>query len=199
MSRVVRFVTYSVLLGALSAGIFLVAQQPPAKSIIILNAQIADGTGAPLRSATVRITGDHIARIGSFAPDKSDELVDAKGLVLAPGFIDIHNHSDEKLDSDPLAESQIAQGITTIILGPDGGSPWPIAPWLDAHEKNPPALNIAMMVGHAVIRQQVMGNDFQRVATAAEVEKMAQLVDKGMREGALGLSTGLEYFVASYS
>ena len=176
-----------------------VAHQQVTKSIVITNAQLADGTGAPLRSSSVRITGDRIAKMGAFSPDKSDEVLDAKGLVLAPGFIDIHNHSTERLDSDPLAESQIAQGITTVILGADGDSPWPIAPWLDAREKDPASLNLAMLVGHATLREQVLAKDFQRVATAAEATKMAQLVDQGMREGAIGLSSGLEYYVASYS
>ena len=187
----------SVILAASVIAVFG-AQSPP-KSTVIVNAQIADGTGAPLRSASLRITGDRIARIGKFSPDKTDEIVDAKGLVLSPGFIDIHNHSTEGLDRDPLAQSQIAQGITTIILGADGDSPWPIAPWLDSREKNPPALNIAMLVGHATLREQVMGKDFRRFATPAEAEKMVQLVDQGMREGAVGLSSGLEYYVASYS
>src|SRR3982074_1836946 len=107
---------------------FLPAQDAPA-SLVILNAQIADGTGAPLRSASVRITGDRIAKIGAFKPASGEKTLDAKGLVLAPGFLDIHNHSTEGLDADPLAETQIAQGITTVILGPDGDSPWPIGEW----------------------------------------------------------------------
>src|ERR1043166_916612 len=150
------------------------AQQAPTKSIAIINAQIADGTGAPFRAETVRITGDRIAKIGSFPADKSDEVIDAKGLVLSPGFIDMHNHSTEGLDNDPLAETQIAQGITTVILGADGASPWPIAPWIEARGKNPASLNVATMVGHATLRQEIMGKDFQRVATAPEIEKMAQ-------------------------
>src|ERR1700758_4438783 len=93
---------------------FALAHPQATKNLVIVNAQIADGTGAPLRAANVRITGDRIAKIGAFPPDKSDEAIDAKGLLLAPGFIDIHNHSTERLDTDPLAESQIAQGITTM-------------------------------------------------------------------------------------
>jgi N-acyl-D-amino-acid deacylase len=176
------------------------APRPQAtKSIVFINVQLADGTGAPLRSSSVRITGDRIAKMGAFSPEKSDEVLDAKGLVLAPGFIDIHNHSTERLESDPLAESQIAQGITTMILGADGDSPWPLAPWLDARDKNPASLNLAMLVGHATLREQVLGKDYKRIATATEAGKMAQLVDQGMREGGIGLSSGLEYYVASYS
>jgi N-acyl-D-amino-acid deacylase len=173
-------------------------QQQPSATVIV-NARIADGTGRPLRQASVRIAGDRIARVGNFQPEKEEQIIDAKGLVLAPGFIDIHNHSTEGIESDPLAETQIAQGITTVVVGADGDSPWPIAAWLKARETNPASLNIALMVGHATIREQVMGKDFQRVAASAEVEKMAHLVDQGMTEGAIGLSSGLEYEVGSYS
>lgn len=174
------------------------SQQTP-QPIIVINAQIADGTGKPLRQANLRIVGDRIAKLGVFQPNKTEQVIDAKGLVLAPGFIDIHNHSTEGIDADPLAESQIAQGITTVVLGADGDSPWPIAPWLKVREAAPASLNIALLAGHATIREQVMGKDFKRVATSAEVEKMVQLVDQAMTDGALGLSSGLEYEVGSYS
>ena len=164
-----------------------------------MNAQVADGFGKPLRKANVRIAGDRIVAIGNVQPKRGEHTIDAAGLVLAPGFIDIHNHSTEGLENDPLAESQIAQGITTVILGADGDSPWPIAPYLDARRKNPPALNLAMMAGHATIRDQVMGKDFRRTATESEIAEMIVLVDQAMREGAIGLSSGLEYDVASYS
>jgi N-acyl-D-amino-acid deacylase len=175
-----------------------IAQTPP-QPIVIVGAKIADGTGAPLRKASVRIVGDRIARIGTFKPEKGDRVINAEGLVLAPGFIDIHNHSDEGVETHPLAETQIAQGITTLILGPDGGSPWPIGEWLEARRNNPAALNLAVLVGHATVRKLVMGDDYKRTATRAEIEKMAALVDQAMNEGAIGLSTGLEYEIGSYS
>ena len=174
------------------------SQQKP-NATVIINAQIADGTGKPLRQASIRISGDRITKVGNFQPAKDEQVIDAKGLVLAPGFIDIHNHSTEGIDSDPLAETQIAQGITTVVVGADGDSPWPIAPWLKARGANPASPNVAVLVGHATIREQIMAKDFKRVATPAEVEKMAQLVDQGMGEGAIGLSSGLEYEVGSYS
>jgi len=175
------------------------AGAPDAKTTVIVNAQVADGTGNPLRKTNVRIAGDRILRIGNFKPEKNERVIDAKGLVLAPGFIDIHNHSTEGLQSDPLAETQIAQGITSVILGADGDSPWPILPWLDAVRKNPAAVNVAMMAGHATIREQVMGKDFKRPATAEEMAQMAKLTEQAMLEGAIGLSSGLEYEVGSYS
>jgi N-acyl-D-amino-acid deacylase len=103
------------------------AQQQPQKSFVIVGADVADGSGGPLVRANVRVIGDRIARVGNFAPDPGEQVVDAKGLVLAPGFIDTHNHSDRGLETDPLAESQISQGLTTLLLGQDGGSPWPVA------------------------------------------------------------------------
>jgi N-acyl-D-amino-acid deacylase len=173
--------------------------QDAAASILIIHAKIADGMGKPLRRANVRITGGKIVAVGNLKPNKTDHVIDAKHLVLSPGFIDIHNHSEDGLKTDPLAESQIAQGITTVVLGADGFSPWPIAEWREMRRKNPASLNVAVFAGHATIRQKVMGKDFKRVATEAEVEKMAQLTEQGMSEGALGLSSGLEYEIGSYS
>jgi N-acyl-D-amino-acid deacylase len=168
-------------------------------STVIINAQVADGTGAPLRKANVRITDDRIAAIGDFKPAAADRVIDAKGLVLAPGFIDIHNHSTKGLERDPLATTQIAQGITTVLLGADGDSPWPIGSWLEARRRQPVSLNLAVTVGHATVREQVMHEDFRRVARPTEISAMAKLVEQGMSEGAIGLSSGLEYDVASYS
>src|SRR5208282_4271828 len=177
----------------------LASPQESSSSTLIINAQVADGTGAALRNLNVRISGDRIVTVGNFKPNKDEQIIDAKGLVLAPGFIDIHNHSTEGLGKDPLAETQIAQGITTVILGPDGDSPWPIGAWLDARRKNPVSLNLAVIVGHATVREQVLGKDYQRASTPAEINKMAQLVDQAMREGAIGLSSGLEYDMGTYS
>jgi N-acyl-D-amino-acid deacylase len=182
----------------------LSAQTPPSslpknESTVIVNARVADGTGKPLRKVNVRIVGDHILRIGKFKPKKNDRVIDAKNLVLAPGFIDIHNHSTDGLQTDPLAETQIAQGITSLIVGADGDSPWPILPWLDAMRKNPATVNVAAMAGHATIREQVLGKDFKRHATAEEMTQMANLTEQAMKEGAIGLSSGLEYEVGSYS
>ena len=100
---------------------------PPARSITIVGASLADGTGGPLRTGNVRIEGDRIADVGDVAPGQATRSSTAEGLVLAPGFIDIHNHSTSGLIADPAAETQVAQGITTLVVGADGSSPWPIA------------------------------------------------------------------------
>jgi N-acyl-D-amino-acid deacylase len=166
---------------------------------VIINARVADGTGAPLRTANVRVVRGRIAEVGEFQPQKDEWTIEARGLVLAPGFIDIHNHSDEELQQYPLAETQIAQGITTIILGPDGFSPWPLMQWAQSVQSVHTSLNFGLFVGHATVREQVMGKDFRRIATQEEVAKMQQLVEQGMNQQALGLSSGLEYQVGSYS
>src|SRR6185436_19672346 len=109
--RILRYVP--VVVGAavlsLASGCAHQATQTPVASFVIVNARIADGTGAPLRAANVRVAGDRIAAVGSFQPQADEPVLDAHGLVLAPGFIDIHNHSDDELADHPLAESQIAQ------------------------------------------------------------------------------------------
>jgi N-acyl-D-amino-acid deacylase len=200
MIRIARNVSLFALLGFTLSCVFAgPLPQEKSSSTVILNAQVADGTGAPLRKVSVRISGDRIANVGNFKPHSGERTIEARGLVLSPGFIDIHNHSTDGLEKDPLAETQIAQGITTVILGADGESPWPIGSWLDARHKDPASLNLALLVGHATLREQVMAKDYRRAATPAETEKMAQLVDQAMREGAIGLSSGLEYEVGSYS
>src|SRR5260370_14371063 len=127
---------------------------PADVTILIINAQLADGTGAPIQEGALRIRNNRIASIGKLSPAPGEQVLDAHGLVLAPGFIDIHNHSIEGLDSDPLAETQIPQGITTAIQGPDGDSPWPIKDWTDQRRKHPAALNVAAFAGNATIRGQ---------------------------------------------
>ncbi len=180
--------------------LFLAAgPQDNPQSFLIAGARVADGTGGPISRKNVRVTGDRIAEVGTLEPKPGERVVKGDGLVLAPGFIDVHNHSTEGLETDPLAQTQVSQGITTVVLGPDGSSPWPIAAYLKARASTPPAVNVMTMVGHETVRSLVMGEDFRRKATPEEIAKMAALVEQGMREGALGLSSGLEYDVGSYA
>ena len=170
-----------------------------APSWTITGAQVADGSGGPLQRVDVRIEGDTIREVGTITPRPDDRVLDATGLVVAPGFIDVHNHSTDGFDADPDAVTQISQGITTALLGQDGSSPFPIRDYLARRRASPSTINIAVLVGHATMRRQVMGNDFRRAATAAEVKQMEALVDQEMRDGAIGLSSGLEYEVGSYA
>ena len=165
----------------------------------IVGAEVADGTGAPLRRANVRVGGDTIVAVGDLAPDPDDRVIDGTGLVLAPGFIDTHNHSDEGLESQPGAFTQVSQGITTVLVGQDGGSPFSLRDYLERRTEAPAAVNVAALVGHATVRRRVMGDDFRRESTPDEILRMEALVDREMRAGAMGLSSGLEYEVGGYA
>ncbi|MBX9604388.1 MAG: D-aminoacylase [Bryobacteraceae bacterium] len=179
-----------------AGALFLIAALAADAATLIRGAMLADGSGAKLRQADVRIGKGRILRIGRLAPQPGDSLVDGAGLVLAPGFIDLHNHSDRGLDREPEAASQVSQGITTAIVGQDGGSPWPIASWFQPRNA---AIHTAILAGHATIRRAVMGDGFRRAARPNEIERMAALLEQAMRDGALGLSTGLEYEIGGYS
>ena len=164
-----------------------------AASVLIVNALVVDGTGSPGRGAAVRVRGDRIAEVGALSPAPGETVVDAKGLVLAPGFIDTHSHGDHGLFEHRDALAAVSQGISTIVVGQDGGSPWPLADFFARFEKEPAALNVASYAGHGRIRRQVMGEDFRRPARPEEVARMRELLEQEMRAGALGLSSGLEY------
>jgi N-acyl-D-amino-acid deacylase len=166
---------------------------------VIRGAEVVDGSGGPLRRADLRIVGDTIEAIGDVTAHPDDRVMDATGLVVAPGFIDAHNHSTDGLDADPYAVTQVSQGITTMLLGQDGSSPFPVRDYLARRRASPATVNVLVLVGHATVRRQVMGDDFRRAATAAEVQRMEALVDQEMRDGAIGLSSGLEYEVGSYA
>lgn len=181
---------------------------------LIRNASIIDGSGRPARRGDVRVSGDRIVGVGTLSPLPSDRIVDAHGLALAPGFIDTHSHHDRGLvggrggrggsgDStarvDPRAGlAMVSQGVTTIVIGQDGGGSG-LAALFASIEAQPPAINVASYVGHGAIRSKVLGEDFKRHATPAEIERMKTLVREDMTAGALGLSTGLEYDPGIYS
>ena len=185
---------------AIAAGALLLASAAGlSESLLISGARVADGTGRAISKKDVRIRGDRIVAVGRLTRQKGEEIVRGDGLVLAPGFIDIHNHSTGGLATDPLAATQVSQGITTLVVGADGESPWPISDYLAARRQAPAAVNVLALVGHATVREMVMGKDYKRPATAEEAARMAGLVAQAMREGAVGLSSGLEYEVGSYS
>jgi N-acyl-D-amino-acid deacylase len=167
------------------------------ETLAIVGATLIDGSGrAPVADAVIVLKGDSIVAAGKRAEVQvpaGARIVEARGLVAAPGFIDAHNHSDRGFTTDPAAASQVSQGITTVVVGQDGGSPFPVGEFFAGLNKKPISLNVLTFVGHATVRSQVMGEDTNREATPAEVEKMRLLVAQAMREGAAGLSTGLEY------
>jgi N-acyl-D-amino-acid deacylase len=162
--------------------------------MLIRGALVVDGTGRKAVRADVRVVGDTITDIGRLRARKGEEVINARGLVLAPGFIDIHNHSERGLLEEGSAASQVSQGITTIMVGPDGGSPLPIGLYLSSLDGRI-APNAGAFIGHATLRQKVMAGGFSRQATPDEIRRMAALAERAMMEGAFGLSSGLEYDV----
>lgn len=160
--------------------------------LLIRNSTVIDGSGRPGRIADVLVSNGRIARIGKITPSPRVEIIDGTGLVLAPGFIDIHNHSESGLLAEGTASSQVSQGITTVIIGPDGSSPWPLGEYFRRIEGRT-AVNVGAFIGHGTLRMQVLKNDLARPASGAEITQMSALLEQAMREGAFGLSSGLEY------
>jgi N-acyl-D-amino-acid deacylase len=176
---------------------------PASEVIAITGGTLIDGSGrAPVSDAVILIKGDSILAVGRRGQIKIPQdarVIDAKGLAVAPGFIDTHNHSDRGLTEDPSATTQVSQGITTVAVGQDGGSEFPIGDYLEKLARNPVAPNVLTFVGHATLRSKVMGANTNRHTTPAEIDKMKQMVEQGMRDGAFGLSTGLEYEIGKPS
>jgi N-acyl-D-amino-acid deacylase len=170
-----------------------------ARTTLIINALVVDGTGEPGGPASVRIRGDLIAEVGEVQANSGETVVDAGGLVLAPGFIDTHSHHDRGLGERPEALAAVSQGITTVVVGQDGGSRFPLEEYFSRLAEDPPAINVASFAGHNTLRDRVLGEDFRRPATPAEIDEMRVLLQQELEAGALGLSTGLEYDPGIYS
>ncbi len=169
-------------------------------STLIINAIIFDGTGADGYDGSVRIDGDRIVAVGDIAALDGETIIDATGLALAPGFIDTHSHHDSNMDEYRHMPGVLSQGVTTIVRGADGFSGTDDAfGFIPQSEFNrtfaaaPAAVNVASYSPHNSIRYRIMGTDSKRGATADEIAAMAALVEADMRDGAVGLATGLEY------
>lgn len=180
-------------------GMAPIGQESSTGSLLIRGGLVVDGSGRAGRVADVRIVDGRIDALGRLAPRPGEKVLDAAGLVVAPGFIDAHSHTDRPMTQNPTLESQVRQGITTAIVGQDGGSTLPISKFFADLERNRPAINFATFAGHGSIRDGVMGEDYKRVATDAELQKMRDALDQAMKDGALGLSSGLEYDPGFYS
>ncbi|KAG8526101.1 uncharacterized protein KY384_000094 [Bacidia gigantensis] len=159
-------------------------------SILITGGALIDGTGAKRRQEDIRIVAGKIAAIGKLKPEPGERVIHAKGLIVAPGFIDAHSHADGGLLEDPDAETQIRQGRQFALS---------LQTWFDAVTAKGVALNIASFVGHGTMREQAMGADFRKPATPEQIARMRTLVAQEMESGALGLSSGLEYVPGRYS
>lgn len=183
--------------------------------IIIRKGTVFDGMGGSPRDVDVMINAGRIVGLVKSSPDRGATEIDARGLAVAPGFIDIHSHGDGSLWEDPRAESLIRQGITTIVVGQDGSSPAPRAERVGAARddarrfvrftdlwtslaKLEPSVNVASMVGLGTIRGIVVGGD-DRPATRDEMTRMRALVVQALADGACGVSTGLEYTPGAFA
>jgi dihydroorotase/N-acyl-D-amino-acid deacylase len=197
------------------------AAPPPSFDLVIAGGRVVDGTGAPWFRADVGIAGDRIAAVGDLSAARATRRIDAKGRLVAPGFIDMLGQSETQLLVDPSAESKIRQGITTEVTG-EGGSVAPTSdallqdskPWLDKYHLTidwtdfdgywkrlaaaRPTINLASFVGAAQVRAMVLGPDDVQ-PTPEQLAKMEALVDEAMRQGALGLSSALIYPPGAYA
>jgi len=197
--------------------------QQPKYDVLITGGMVIDGTGAAAISADVGIIGDQVVEMGSLRDNGSKRVIDATGMIVCPGFIDIHSHTDLALLVNPKAESKIRQGVTTEVAGQDGESLAPLTDtqlkglqegygaryevdinWKDftglfaTLKKNQIGVNFISFVGQGTIRRLVVGNKNVR-ATARQIDVMKALVEQAMSEGAWGLSSGLEYTPGSFA
>ena len=172
--------------------------QSPSYDLVIRNGRVVDGTGAPWYRGDIGIRGDTIVALAPSIEPGGARTIDAAGRVVAPGFVDIHTHARRGIFEVPTADNYVRQGVTTLIEGPDGSSPVPLAPFLAKLDALKKSVNIGSFIGQGSIRSDVIGN-VDRKATLDEIVQMQALVEQGMRDGAFGLSTGLFYVPGSFT
>ncbi len=191
------------LVSLLAAGCWLLAagcgggQKAP--GTLIANVTLYDGSGGEPQVTSVRIMGDSIVAVGNLPAGEDEWFINGAGLALAPGFIDTHSHADGQAGDHRDALAAVSQGITTVVVGQDGSSPFPLRSFFARIDSAPAAINFAAYSGHNTLRGLVMGQDFKREATRAEVDSVRVLLLVDWDAGALGLSTGLEYDPGIYS
>jgi N-acyl-D-amino-acid deacylase len=170
--------------------------------LVLRGGTVFDGTGAPGVEADVAVAGGRVVEVGPRLAGAGARELDARGLAVAPGFVDLHSHADGTLFADPAAESVVRQGVTTVVVGQDGSSPAAgrdeFAAFLARVDRARPAVNVAAMVGLGTVRGRVVGLA-DRPATAAELARMARLVDGALAAGACGASSGLEYTPGAFA
>lgn len=181
---------------AFAAAVTLSAQAPI--DLLILNGRVVDGTGAAGLVADIAIRDGRIVSVGrNLSAGAATATIDAAGLVVSPGFIDVHTHADD-IASRPLAENFAQMGVTTIVAGNCGSSALDVGAALDEIRAKGVSINFATLIGHNTVRQSVMGSA-DRVPTISELAKMKALVFKAMADGAVGFSTGLQYIPGTYA
>lgn len=202
---------FGMLLGAILAargereesGTPVGAASPSEFDLLLRGGEVIDGTGGPRFKADVAIRDDRIVRIGELEDATAAHVIDARGLLVAPGFIDLHSHAEEGLvAADPARRSApnlITQGITTAVIHQDGGGPLDLRAQVRRMREGGIGLNAIPLVGHGTVRGHVMGDDHRRPANDVEVRRMQELVAEGLEAGAFGLSSGLEYIPGRWS
>jgi N-acyl-D-amino-acid deacylase len=165
--------------------------------VIIRHGRVVDGSGNPAFFADLAIKDGKIAAIGEIQGTATREI-DATSLIVAPGFIDVHTHADDVAEL-PLAENFVRMGVTTVVVGNCGGSSLDVAKFFKGVERTNVAINVATLIGHNTVREKGMGGTFDRPPTPEELSKMKSLVDQAMKDGAVGLSTGLIYLPGVFS
>ena len=180
-----------------------VAQGADSVDVLIRGGNVYDGSGTPGRVTDVGVRGDRIVFIGDGSRMKAGRTIEARGLVVAPGFIDPHTHvlaasPSNASETARRAESALMQGITTVTIGPDGRGPFNVAQVMADWDRAGAGVNVYALVGFGVVRGAVMGNSSAK-ATPAQIDSMRKLIDKAMREGAYGVGGGLFYAPQSYS
>ncbi|HEY8462245.1 MAG TPA: D-aminoacylase [Blastocatellia bacterium] len=172
---------------------------PAEFDLIISGGRVVDGTGNPWFKADVALKDGRIAEIGRLSPSRAARVIDAKDLIVAPGFIDVHAHIEGGILNLPAAENFLRMGVTSVVTGNCGGSALPLGEWFARLEQKGISINVAALVGHNTVRRAGMNGDFDRPPTGEELQKMRELVDQAMRDGAVGFSTGLEYIPGTYA
>jgi N-acyl-D-amino-acid deacylase len=187
-------VSLLVLLAAIGPASATVAQT---YDLVIRGGRVLDGTGTPAVAGDVAVRAGRIAAVGRIDGAGRTEI-DAAGRIVAPGFIDVHTHSED-ITELPVAENFLRMGVTTIVTGNCGSSRVDVGEFFAGIERTRVAVNVATLLGQGSVRAQVMGGSFMRPPSAAELERMRAIVDRGMQEGALGLSTGLIYLPGTFT
>lgn len=165
--------------------------------VVLRHGRVVDGSGNPAFFADVGVKDGRVAAIGRLEGGAKTEI-DATGLIVAPGFIDVHTHADEVAEQ-PAAENFLRMGVTTVVVGNCGGSALDVGKFFTEIEQNKISINAATLIGHNTVRQKAMGGSFDRAPTAEELARMKSYVDQAMRDGAVGLSTGLIYLPGTFS
>jgi N-acyl-D-amino-acid deacylase len=166
--------------------------------VLVRNGKIIDGTGNSWYYADIAVKDGKIVAIGRLSNAQASKTIDAKGLIVAPGFIDVHAHIEGGIFERPTADNYIYDGVTTVITGNCGSSADSMKDFFRQLDSMHTSINVASLIGHNTVRKQVMGLD-DRLATPEEQKKMEELVAQAMREGAVGLATGLIYLPGMYS